>query len=441
MSSIFGIKNTKLNKLLLLEDSLSIFLFLSGLLYFNNKVLYLLGIIDLSFLYIVFFIKLIRRKDLTIVEIFLTFLYLYVIGTYIFYNNAKFINLILKSFVNSVPHPNKYELLLMNSILFVFTKILSLPVFDIKIKLKPYRQKLYSYKSYGKFALFPYIIMPIFILYLLFLVRTFSNYDEFNESGGIYFSLIVYFSFVTSILVVITDQEVPWNKRLLKTLLALLCIALVAKVGSRTYAVYILFSLLINLKKRGLKLGNRLVIIFLTVGLFGILYQSLARFGISGLENAFSLLTLFGEFFLPAYSFYYYTNNPLNYVYYFGWTDFFVKLFPTKILPLLRIDAFMKYYSIHGIAIAPVGGLFLYGQLIYYFGIFSIIPVFLLAVYLSYYKNNVEQKGNLKISLILPISFLILPRQLLYLLPKCVLTIFFFYLLMNFLLNKPCLKK
>lgn len=427
--------NSKLNRFLIFENLFSFFFFFSSLLFVNNKMLYVLGIFDILFLYLIILLKLIKRKDITIVEVFLAFFFLYVIGTYIFFNNDLFKKLILKVYVENVPHPAQLQLLLMNCVLFIYTKIMSLPIYDIKFFLTKSISKNYL-KISEKFSIIPYLVIPVFILFLFYLIRTFSNYSDFIENSGSAFSFISYFSFITSIVIIITDQNIVWNKRIGKTFLVLLCVALIAKIGSRTYAVYILFSLLINLKKRGMKFGNKLIFVLMIIGMFGILYQSLARFGMHGLGDAFSVLTLFGEFFLPAYSFYYYVNNPLKYVYFFSWTDFIVKLLPTKVLPLLNIDAYMQFYNLHNISIAPVGGLFLYGQLFYYFGIFSIIAIFVLSIYLAYYKNILECKGNLKISLILPIAFLILPRQLIYLLPRSILMIFIFYFFMDFILQK-----
>ena len=428
---IIKIINSKLNKIVLLETALVFVFFLVSALLNNITAQYVIGIIDILLFYILLIVKLIRRKDLSIIEVFIAFLFLYVIGTYIFFNNIQFRTLILNIFVNSIPYPTDSELLIQNTILYVFTKILQLPICDLKFNL---RIKEKASILTNKFDFIIFIFLFIFSFFLFYLVHSFSNYYDFLENSGPAFSLIGYFSYILSILIIITDLNKSWKKGLLRTILCLLCIALIAKIGSRTYAIYLTFSLLINLKKRGMRFGNRVFLVFFAIGFFAILYQSIARTGMHGLANSYNKLTLFAEFFLPAYSFFYFVNNPLHYSVLFPSSDFFVKLLPTKILPQLQMDQFINFYSSQNISVAPVGGFFLYGQLIYYFGVFSILFVVLIALYFSFYKEIIEKQNNFMVSCIFPMIFLLVPRQFLYLLPKTIIVIVLIYLLMQILI-------
>jgi hypothetical protein len=116
--------------------------------------------------------------------------------------------------------------------------------------------------------------------------------------------------------------------------------------------------------------------------------------------------------------------------------DYFIKLLSSKIDYTLFLDAFRAYYATHGIATDPVGGEFLYGQLYFYFNFASVGIVFFISMFFAKQKELIERNGITFGSILMPIVFLILPRQYNCLLPKTCITVILIYICVMMLLNK-----
>lgn len=404
------------NKLLLIESFVSFAFFILVTIINNVIYQYYLGVFDICFIYVMTLVKLIKYKDVSIIEIFLCFLFLYVIGSYIFFNNTAFMKVLKAVFLLDLRGLTNKSILYINLNLYIYTKILSVPFLYFK-----YKNVIKSLDIGTTYDNFVPIYFSFFLLYLFYLSRTYTNYSNFIEESGPATVLIAYGSIFGSVLFLLTNSNYFWYEKKIPTLLLLVCMLLVAKIGSRGYAIMLFFTLITNLKKRGLKMGNK-VIVYLCVGvLFLILYQGLSRIGLKGLNTSYNLLTLFAEFFIPAFSIYYFLVNPLDVNLYLSSRDFIFRLLPTSMMPELSINKFIGIYHINGIEVAPAGGFFFYGQLFFYFNINTVFILFFLAIFLIKFKYEIEYRKITLISIFMPMYIYLIPRQLLCLAPRVTL--------------------
>jgi hypothetical protein len=331
-----------------------------------------------------------------------------------------------------MPSPMVYELRLLNMFFFIHTKILFIVLLDINAK----KIKLVLIDNPGQFNKIYFIPLIVFSVFILFIKIKYNDYFTFIEDApDSLYSLVSYGSIICSPIIISSNIKYPWYKKRLFIIISIIPIVLLALLGIRIYSLLFIFSVILNMQLRGLKLYSKNVLFFILIVLGFVLFQSVVRAGLSSFGDLFSILTLLGEFFFPGISSYYLIIDPVKFYPHINVVDFITSLLPAKLIPYISLNDFAAYYYKRGISVWPVGGMFLYGQLYFYFGIFSVLVMSLLSFYLLRVKQSLLSK-KLDLNVVgLPILFIVLPRYPLYLI-KSVLVGLLLFLFLKFFLIK-----
>jgi hypothetical protein len=421
----------KNNRYILIESFLIFSFAVVAFILCQNRYLFFIGIFDIVFLWFIIARRLFVEKRTTIIEIFLVFFSFYISGAYLLFNTSL-LSLTEDAFLIKISVPTIYELRILNIFFLVHTKIQFIVLLDVKEKA----QKFVSIDNYGQFNKIYYIPIIIYSVFLLFIKIRYGNYFTFiKDSPDIMYSLISYGGIICSPIIISSNIKCPWYKKRLFIIITIVPIILLALIGIRIYSLLFIFSLILNMQVRGLKLYHKSILFLIVILLGFVLFQAVARSGLSEFGNLFSILTLLGEFYIPGISSYYLIIDPEKFYPHINIVDFFVSLLPAKLIPYISLNEFASYYYKRGISTWPIGGIFLYGQLHFYFGIFSFIAMILFSFYLLRIRRKLDSK-RLDLSVIgLPLLFIVLPRYPLYLI-KSVLVGLILFLFFKFLLVK-----
>jgi hypothetical protein len=425
---------TKNNRHILIESIVVSFFALLAFISRQNKYLFFIGIFDIVFLWSIIARLFLFEKKITIVEIFLVFFSLYILGSYFIFNTLLF-SLIEDVFFIKTPSLTMYELCILNMYFFLYTKILFIILLDTINK----KIKTISINNLCQFNKIYYIPLCIYSIFLIFIKIKYGNYFAFIEdSPDFMYSLISYGGIICSPIIISSNINYPWYKKKFFIVITIVPIVTLALIGIRIYSLLIIFSVILNMQLRGLKLYSKTIVLLLLLLLGFVLFQSVIRAGLNSIGDMYSLATLLGEFFLPAISSYYLIIDPGQFYPHINIIDFIISILPSKLIPYISLNDFAGFYFRKGILTWPVGGIFLYGQLYFYFGKFSVFVMILLSTYLLRTKNKLNSK-NIDFSVIcLPLLFIILPRYPLYLI-KSVFVGLVLFLFLKFLIVKVSL--
>jgi hypothetical protein len=420
------------NQYILIESFFVFFLAFVAFILCQNRYLFFIGIFDIVFLWFITARRLFIEKKITIIEIFLVFFSFYVFGSYFFFNTLL-LSLTGKMFSIKVPVPTIYELRIINIYFFLHTKILFIVLLDVKNNTK----RFVSINNPAQFNKVYFIPVIIYSVFLLFLKIKYRNYFTFIEDApDIMYPLISYGGIICSPIIISSNINYPWYRKRLFIITTIIPIVLLALIGIRIYSLLFIFSVILNMQIRGLKIYNKKVLFSIMVVLGFVLFQSVVRAGLSGFGNLFSILTLLGEFFLGAISSYYLIIDPEKFYPNANIIDFFVSLLPARLIPYRTLDDFAAYYYKRGMLVWPAGGIFLYGQLYFYFGILSFIVMILFSFYLLKIKGDLDSRKLDSSAVCLPLLFIVLPRYPLYLIKSALVGWIFFLFLKLFITKK-----
>lgn len=404
------IKKNIYNNIILYESMVILFCAFTGLALGQPHFLFFVGIIDVLFFYSLFLFNYFKRGNITIIDIFIAFLFIYVLAYYFLFNTVVLTSISSVFGVKIIPIKDN-TLAYVNFVFIVYGKVLFLPILDCA---KHYNKKTIGLIQYNTtnnmYLIFVFIV---YITYLLFLhIKFGSSYIRLMQSpmGDFYFSLISIGGWICSPLIVSSNLKSKWNNYNAISVLSIAIVILLALLGIRIYSLMIIFSLFINLQCRGININNNKVILFILFILFFILYQSLARIGIRDIKNLYSLFTLLGEFFFSIMSSYYLIGDPLIFLPKIRIDDLFIQILPSFFRSKPIIENFREYYIAKGYDPWPGGGLFLFGQIDFYFGFFGIVVLLMFSLFLSRINASFK-KGHYYWQLpYLPVLFMVLFR-------------------------------
>jgi len=426
------ILKTKHNQILLLLQFLFCFFII------NNTIA---GFFIPSLVFIVInsfllFIKGIKKR-IDIIDFYFIFISFYVVFGLLLFNHYTFQETFLKISLLPFIIPVEQELFNINIVYAISLLVFSIILFDVKSDFRV-KNKIETNKSNKIF--FIVIIILTAILGVISYKYKDASYIQYLRNATWYEKGLVSYSFLILLSIIsCLNLKYPYNKKILHSFFCLLPIMFILSLGNRIFVLVLLFALLLNLQKRGLKIGlgqiaggSILMVLVLLV--------AVKRNGVS-VSFEYNVFTALMEFIAPNISAHYFINNPLGFNSLFPSSiDFFTQLLPERLVPLNNIENMRSFYKSNGIEIDPIGGQFLFGQLFFYFRSFAFVVLLLFSVFILKMKRKLLFNTISSIEIVLPLILMYSSRFYIVGIPRNILySLFLFFIIKSVIesIRKP----
>lgn len=379
-------------------------------------------------------IKLCFKGMLTVIDVVILFLSIYLYFGGVYYGSPEFRALASKLF--SVNIGNNQEII--DAIYLVFLSLLFFNAFIsmLNLRLSPLKPIKYLQKK-SVINIFGVVLLSVTIIFSFYVyMKTNGRYLHFSDEGEIYFntlgSLIVYSS---SFLVIAFSGYKHYEKKWFYVL-TLMLVLLLTMMSVRMFAAVLLFSILLNYQIRGGRFNVK-VLLFLSLIFALIISRSIFRFQTFDMTNVLlTQMSLVGEFFIPSISTYYFFENAVDYNFLFNWTDLITQMLPSNFRSFARLYEFRLDYISNGQDPWPIGGLLFVGQFYFYFSFFGFIVYFYMMYFLLRIKSNLQSEKFTLWYAVVPIFCMVLPRMELWTL-RAVLVNIVLLIVFKVILSKP----